>query len=175
MLFIHIISFNPHKFIWDMNFLFYRWESWLCEVTYIVQYHGAHFLSYINYLYILVSLLWMGSSLRARSIPCSAMITCSRLMVGNKSPICWKVSEFTRFAPDCFALFFGGFYLIGYIASIWASQVGTSGGEPTFTNSGGIRGLIPGFGRSPERAWQPTPVFLPGESHGKRSLAGFSP
>ena len=25
------------------------------------------------------------------------------------------------------------------------------------------------------RAWQPTPVFLPGESHGQRSLAGYSP
>ena len=24
------------------------------------------------------------------------------------------------------------------------------------------------------RAWQPTPVFLPGESHGQRSLAGYS-
>ena len=24
-------------------------------------------------------------------------------------------------------------------------------------------------------AWQPTPVFLPGESHGQRSLAGYSP
>ena len=25
------------------------------------------------------------------------------------------------------------------------------------------------------RAWQPTPVFLPGESHGQRSLSGYSP
>ena len=25
------------------------------------------------------------------------------------------------------------------------------------------------------RAWQPTPVFLPEESHGQRSLADFSP
>jgi len=25
------------------------------------------------------------------------------------------------------------------------------------------------------REWQPTPVFLPGESHGKRNLAGYSP
>ena len=25
------------------------------------------------------------------------------------------------------------------------------------------------------RAWQPTPVFLPEESHGQRSLAGYSP
>ena len=26
-----------------------------------------------------------------------------------------------------------------------------------------------------EKLWQPTPVFLPGESHGQRSLAGYSP
>ena len=25
------------------------------------------------------------------------------------------------------------------------------------------------------RKWQPIPAFLPGESHGKRSLAGYSP
>ena len=26
-----------------------------------------------------------------------------------------------------------------------------------------------------EEAWQPTPVFLPGESHGQRRLVGYSP
>ena len=26
-----------------------------------------------------------------------------------------------------------------------------------------------------ERAWKPTPVFLPRESHGQRSLVGYSP
>ena len=37
-------------------------------------------------------------------------------------------------------------------------------------------GSILGSGRFPwRRAWQPTPVFLPGESHGQRSLAGYSP
>ena len=35
----------------------------------------------------------------------------------------------------------------------------------------GDAGLIPALGRS----GQPTPVFLPGESHGQRSLAGYSP
>ena len=25
------------------------------------------------------------------------------------------------------------------------------------------------------REWQPTPVFLPGESHGQRNLAGYTP
>ena len=36
-------------------------------------------------------------------------------------------------------------------------------------------GSIPGSGRFPwRRAWQPTPVFLPGESHGQRSFVGYS-
>ena len=26
-----------------------------------------------------------------------------------------------------------------------------------------------------KKAWQPTPVFLPGESHGQRNLEGYSP
>ena len=32
-----------------------------------------------------------------------------------------------------------------------------------------------GTQRSWRRKWQPTPVFLPGESHGQRSLVGYSP
>ena len=37
-------------------------------------------------------------------------------------------------------------------------------------------GFDPWVGKIPcRRAWQPTPVFLPGESHGQRSLAGYSP
>ena len=32
----------------------------------------------------------------------------------------------------------------------------------------------PGWEDPWRRAWQPTPVFLPGESHGQRSLAGYS-
>ena len=45
------------------------------------------------------------------------------------------------------------------------------------TNVGDIRdsGSIPGLGRSPgARKCQPTPVFLPGDSHGQRNLAGYS-
>ena len=34
----------------------------------------------------------------------------------------------------------------------------------------------PWFGKIPwRRAWQLTPVFLPGESHGERTLEGCSP
>ena len=37
-------------------------------------------------------------------------------------------------------------------------------------------GLIPGLGRCPgEKNGNLTPIFLPGKSHGQRSLAGYSP
>jgi len=37
-------------------------------------------------------------------------------------------------------------------------------------------GFDPWVGKIPlRRQWQPTPVFLPGESHGRRSLVGYSP
>ena len=37
-------------------------------------------------------------------------------------------------------------------------------------------GSIPELGRSTgEEKWLPTPLFLPGESHGQKSLLGYSP
>ena len=39
----------------------------------------------------------------------------------------------------------------------------------------GDSGLIPGVGKIPcRREWQPTPVSLPGKSHGQRNLVGYS-
>ena len=54
---------------------------------------------------------------------------------------------------------------------------GTSGKEPMCQCRRHKRpGFSPWVGKIPwTRAWQPTPVFLPGESHGQRSLAGYSP
>ena len=44
-------------------------------------------------------------------------------------------------------------------------------------SAGDIRdmGSIPGSGRTPGGGHSNTLVFLPGESHGQRSLAGYSP
>ena len=45
-------------------------------------------------------------------------------------------------------------------------------------NAGDTKGTgsIPWIGTIPwKRAWQPTPVLLPRESHGQRSLMGYSP
>ena len=43
---------------------------------------------------------------------------------------------------------------------------------PANAGDGRDAGSIPGPGR---RKWQSMPVFLPGEFHGQRSLAGYSP
>ena len=54
---------------------------------------------------------------------------------------------------------------------------GASGKEPTCQCRRCKRcGFDPWVGKIPwRRTWQPTPVFLPGESHGQRSLVGYSP
>jgi len=59
----------------------------------------------------------------------------------------------------------------------WGFQGGTSVKEPTCQcRKCKRRGFGPWVGKMPwRRAWQPTPVFLPGESHGQRSMAGYSP
>ena len=39
-----------------------------------------------------------------------------------------------------------------------------------------VSGFDPSVGKIPwRRAWQPTPEFFPGEFHGQRRLAGYSP
>ena len=66
---------------------------------------------------------------------------------------------------------------MGAIFKYRASQVVVLAKNP-LGNVEDIRdmGSIPGVGKIPwRRAWQPTPVFLPGESHGQRSLVGYSP
>ena len=44
-------------------------------------------------------------------------------------------------------------------------------------NAGDVRvsDVIPGPTSPWRRAWQPSPVFLPEESHEQRSLAGYAP
>ena len=64
------------------------------------------------------------------------------------------------------------------IASIyeWAPQVALVVKNMP-ANAGDIRlRFDPWIGKIPwRRAWQSPPIYLPGESHGKRNLAGSSP
>ena len=59
----------------------------------------------------------------------------------------------------------------------WSFPGGASGEEPACQRRRYKRlGFNPCVGMIPWRtAWQPTPVFLPGESHRQRRLVGYSP
>ena len=62
----------------------------------------------------------------------------------------------------------------------WAFSGGSAVKNPPCSagaqGAAGDSGSVPGWGRSPGAGvWQPTPVFLPGESQGQRSLVGYSP
>ena len=60
------------------------------------------------------------------------------------------------------------------LRGVWVFPGGSDSKEP----ASNVRdpGSIPGSGRFPWRKeWQPTPVFLPGEFHGQRSLVDYSP
>ena len=53
---------------------------------------------------------------------------------------------------------------------------GSSDGKESACNAGYLGRKDSWVGKIPwRRAWQPTPVFLLGEFHGQRSLAGYSP
>ena len=61
-----------------------------------------------------------------------------------------------------------------HVLAIVNITVGGSDGKASVYNVGDM-GLIPGSGRFPwRRKWQPTPVLLPGKSHGRRSLVGYT-
>ena len=54
--------------------------------------------------------------------------------------------------------------------------MGFPGGSDSKESACGRPGFDPWVGKFPwRRKWQPTPVFLPGESQGQRSLAGYCP
>jgi len=62
--------------------------------------------------------------------------------------------------------------------SIWWGFPGIASGKEPVCQCKKLkrRGFDPQVRNSPwRRAWQPTPVLLPGESHGQRSLAGYRP
>ena len=82
--------------------------------------------------------------------PQIALRNCSKGAVGGKS--IYKVLVKTEFSTVC---------------SLVSKESASNAGDP---------GSIPRSGRSPgEGNGKVTPVFLPGESYGQRSLAGYSP
>ena len=102
------------------------------------------------------------------SEPLVSVRTCPSVILSSPSPF--------PYPPDAPGVGVGG----SPVVNIWESTGfpgGTSGKEPACQRRRYERCRFhPWVGKIPwRRAWQPTPVFLPGESHGRRSLVGYSP
>ena len=100
------------------------------------------------------------------------------LLVGQKFHSGFSVrcrgKTYTIFGPPSTYLGYG--FALNLLSSSGASQVALEVKNPP-ASAGDLRCRFdPWVGKIPcRRAWQPTPVFLRGESHGQRSLAGCSP
>ena len=64
----------------------------------------------------------------------------------------------------------GGLYVWVFKKTPVNTGLSCSSNSKQLACNAGHQDLIPGSGRE----WQSTPVFLPGESHGQRRLAGYS-
>jgi len=62
------------------------------------------------------------------------------------------------------------------ITQLYESTVASGGSDGKDCLQCRRPGFVPWVGKIPwRRKWLPTPVFLPGESHGQRNLVGYSP
>ena len=83
-----------------------------------------------------------------------------------------KILSLRVTAPSCDSCFFVAPF--GQVPTLEGASQGPSGKESACQCR--THGFDPWVRKIPgRRAWRPTPVFLPGESHGQRSLTGYSP
>ena len=118
---------------------------------------------------ILIGAKWLLSIVKRKTGP----MTCSlvKRVLSNVSSFTWKERCLTRWAlSSCLPLKCYHLWILPDFPSGSGSKK-----KKTACNVGDLH-WIPELGRSPwRRKWQPTPVFLPGEPQGQRSLMGYSP
>ena len=92
---------------------------------------------------------------------CWVVMSCLCILEIKPLSVASFVSIFSH-SIGCVCVFFFFFLMVSFAVNLGGSEV-----KPGFN---------PWVGKIPwRRQWQPTPVFLPGESHGQRSLVGCSP
>ena len=110
----------------------------------------------------------LGSRAQGHSWAIASITQCHHVLHILAPP---GLSEFASRWPQCSP--FGSLQS----STIRGFPGGASGKEPACQSRRcKRRGFHPWVGKIPwRRAWQPTPVFLPGKSHGQRSLGGYDP
>ena len=114
--------------------------------------------------------------MRYRIIPLSTKFPCASLW---SDPL--PTPDFWQPLIYFLSLYFSQYPVDGVLQDVRASQLALVVKSPPANardpkDVGSICGFDPWVGKIPwSRKWQPTPVFLPGECHGQRSLVGCSP
>ena len=112
--------------------------------------------SYISHIYLHEDLNFFNS----KSLICLHFLSLSQTEeIGNRSSSCNYKNKLTIY---CLLSLFTG--LLCWLGGKESTSQCRSCGFDLWSRK------IPG-----RRKWQPTPVFLPGKSHGQRSLVGYSP
>ena len=129
---------------------------------------------------------WLSSSSSSKCGPWTSRITWKLVTYAHVGPYLGLLSETLGMGPR--SLFLKFFQMTRMHTKVWKPWKtfswrvlfwlgfpdGASGKEPAYQCR--KRGFDPWVGKIPWRgAWQPTPVFFPGETHGQKSLAGYSP
>ena len=105
----------------------------------------------------------LGSTILPLAIILSLSLVSIKWKYSHLSEVLWRMSKLEK---TCH-----------YVRKSLGFLGGASGKELTCQGRRHRRqGFNPRVGKIPwKRAWQPIPVFLSGESHGQRSLVGYSP
>ena len=155
-----------------------KWNSWFVTLCYFLLYgrgiqlyiHRSVFFrlfSFEGYCEIFSTVpRGVGGSLVIYFIYCSVYMLIP-------DPLIYSPLPFPFWSPQACLCLWIYFCCVGYV-NLWGFP-GSS-----HTKESALPGQRPWFdpwvGTIPwRRKWQPTPVFLPGESLGQRSLAGYSP
>ena len=102
----------------------------------------------------------------------SLIVRCSSSLIPSKlSPLPWWLLLPSPMIPPHSWLL-----SVYMLTTLYICNVGFPGGSDGKESPTGRPGFDPWVGKTPwKKEWQPTPVFLPGEFHGQRSLASYSP
>ena len=85
---------------------------------------------------------------------------------GSEQELSWGESAYGKPTGHCISHFVSLIVIVGFPSGSYSKESACNAED---------LGSIPGLMIPWRRAWQPSPVFSPGEFHGQRSLAGHSP
>ena len=143
-----------------------KWWDWMpwSSFFWMLSFKPAFSLSSFT----LIKRLFSSSSLSSISVVSNVYLRLLIFLLATLLPACISSSPAFHMMYSAYELNKVGHQINGRVKSFPDG----SAGKESACRAGDVGdvGFIPGLRDTWRRAWQPTPVFLPGKSHGQRSL-----